>query len=73
MATTVSGEEIGRRGQEVYDRLRTLLETEENIGKIVQGSPEWEKRLWGLGKDSYGPALSLEATSRAVIYEDVLY
>jgi len=28
--------EIGRRGQEIYNnRLRTLLETEENIGKIV--------------------------------------
>ena len=35
MAAKVSGEEIGRRGQEIYDRLRALLETEENIGKIV--------------------------------------
>lgn len=36
MATKVSGEEIGRRGQEIYEsRLRALLETKENIGKIV--------------------------------------
>jgi len=36
MAAKVSGEEIGRRGQEIYEsRLRTLLETEESIGKIV--------------------------------------
>ena len=28
--------EIGERGQEIYEsRLRTLLETEENIGRIV--------------------------------------
>ena len=125
MTTKASGEEIGRRGQEIYDRLRTLLETEENIGKIVsidvesgdyeigddlvaagrrlqmrhpdarmygkrmgynavyavggslsrlaQGTPEWEQRLWSLGKDSYGTALSLEATSREVIYEDASY
>ena len=35
MAAKVSGKEIGRRGREIYERLRTLLETEENIGKIV--------------------------------------
>ena len=36
MATKYSGEEIGVRGQEIYEsRLRTLLETEDNIGKIV--------------------------------------
>lgn len=36
MATVISGEEIGRRGQEIYEnRLRALLETGENIGKIV--------------------------------------
>ncbi|MEI6430818.1 MAG: hypothetical protein WCP07_01425 [bacterium] len=36
MATTISGEEIGRRGQEIYEsRLRAVLETGENIGKIV--------------------------------------
>lgn len=36
METSVSGEEIGRRGQEIYEnRLRTLLETNDNIGKIV--------------------------------------
>ncbi len=35
-AQTLSGEEIGVRGQEIYEnRLRALLETEENIGKIV--------------------------------------
>ena len=34
--TPLSGEEIGRRGQEIYEtRLRAALETEENIGKIV--------------------------------------
>ena len=43
-----------------------------SLGRTAQGSPEWEKRLWSLGKDSYGPALSLEATSREVIYEDAL-
>ena len=32
----VSGEEIGRRGQAIYENtLRALLETEENIGKVV--------------------------------------
>ena len=31
-----TGEEVGERGQAIYEsRLRTLLETEENIGKIV--------------------------------------
>lgn len=36
MIPKVSGDEIGRRGQEIYEiRLRTLLETEENIGRIV--------------------------------------
>ena len=36
MDTKYSGEEIGRRGQEIYENhLRALLETEENIGKIV--------------------------------------
>jgi hypothetical protein len=31
-----SGEEIARRGKELYEqRLRPLIETEENIGKIV--------------------------------------
>ena len=36
MAVNYSGEEIGRRGQEIYEsRLRSLLETEANIGKIV--------------------------------------
>ena len=36
MAAKVSEEEIGRRGQEIYEsRFRTLLEIEENIGRIV--------------------------------------
>ena len=35
MAVKDSGGKIGQRGQEIYDRLRTLLETEENIGRIV--------------------------------------
>ena len=36
MATTIDEEEIGRRGQEIYaTRLRAVLETKENIGKIV--------------------------------------
>jgi len=36
MTTKESGEEIGRRGQEIYEsRLRVLLEIEENIDKIV--------------------------------------
>jgi hypothetical protein len=31
-----SGEEIGQRGQEIYEqKLRPLVETEENIGKII--------------------------------------
>jgi hypothetical protein len=31
-----SSEEIGRRGQEIYEkRLRPLVETEENVGKII--------------------------------------
>ncbi len=71
MAAKESGEEIRRRGQEIYEgRLRLLLETEENSGKLAQGSPEWKRQLWSLGKNSYGTALSLEATSREVIYED---
>ena len=36
MATTTTGEEIGRRGQEIYETtLRATLETGDNIGKIV--------------------------------------
>ena len=36
MAAEINEEEIERRGQEIYEsRLRSLLETEENIGKIV--------------------------------------
>ncbi len=36
MPSTVSGEDIGRVGQEIYEsRLRAILETEDNIGKIV--------------------------------------
>ena len=36
MTAKQGGEEIGRRGQEIYEsRLRTLLETEENSGKIM--------------------------------------
>lgn len=36
MTTIYSGEEIGQRGQEIYEsRLRKSLEIEENIGKIV--------------------------------------
>ena len=36
MATVVSNEEIGLRGQEIYEeKLRVLLETGENIGKVV--------------------------------------
>ena len=36
MATAVSNEEIGQRGQEIYEnKLRALLETSENIGKVV--------------------------------------
>ena len=74
MAAKESGEEIGRWGQEIYEsRLRTLLETEENISRIAQGSPEWEKRVRSLGKSSHGTALYLEATSREVIYEDASY
>lgn len=42
-----------------------------SLTRMMQGSPEWEKRLWSLGTDSHGTALSLEATSRGVIYEDV--
>jgi hypothetical protein len=31
-----SGEEIGRRGEEIYkQKLRALVETEQNVGKIV--------------------------------------
>jgi hypothetical protein len=41
-----------------------------SLTRLVQGSPEWEQRLWSLGKDSHGTALSLEATRREVIYED---
>jgi hypothetical protein len=34
--STLSSEEIGRRGQEIYEqKLRPLVETEENIGKII--------------------------------------
>lgn len=36
MTTTTTGEEIGRRGQEIYETtLRAALETGDNIGKIV--------------------------------------
>ena len=31
-----SGDEIGRRGEEIYDnRLKEIVETEQNIGKII--------------------------------------
>src|SRR4051812_47831112 len=33
--TGVSGEEIERRGMEIYETLRARVETEENIGKII--------------------------------------
>ena len=36
----------------------------------VQGSPEWEQRLWSLGRHSHSDPLSPDATSREVIYED---
>ncbi len=49
MAAKVGGEEIGRRGQEIYDRLRALLETEENIGKIV--SIDVESGDYAIGDD----------------------
>ncbi len=36
MNTVADREEIGRLGQEIYEsRLRAVLETEDNIGKIV--------------------------------------
>ncbi len=36
MTPTTTGEEIGRRGQEIYETtLRARLETGDNIGKIV--------------------------------------
>jgi hypothetical protein len=36
MGTVINGEEIGRRGEEIYEtRLRPLLETDTNIGKVV--------------------------------------
>ena len=36
MMTQNNGDEIGRRGLEIYEsRLRALLETDENIGRIV--------------------------------------
>lgn len=36
MTTTNTHQDIGQRGSELYEtRLRTLLETEANIGKIV--------------------------------------
>lgn len=36
MTISKNREEIGRRGQEIYEQqLRAILETEENIGKIV--------------------------------------
>jgi hypothetical protein len=35
-AERAEGEEIGRRGQEIYEqRLRPLVETPENMGKII--------------------------------------
>jgi len=34
--TRLSSEEVARRGEEIYDqRLRSLVETEENIGKLI--------------------------------------
>lgn len=36
MAQATTGlSELGRRAQALYDRLRTQIETEENIGKII--------------------------------------
>ena len=57
------------------DLLRqAVADTETQTQKtLVQGSPEWEQKLWSLGKDSHGTALSLEATSREVIYEDLAF
>ena len=49
MTTKDGGEEIGQRGQEIYDRLRTLLETEENIGRIV--SIDVESGDYEIGED----------------------
>jgi len=37
MARAISGDEIGRRRQWIYDNnLRATLETEENIGKVLR-------------------------------------
>ena len=54
------------------DLLRQALSSSETQFQQIpaQGSPEWEKRLWSLGQNFHGSALSLEATSREVIYED---
>jgi hypothetical protein len=36
LSNRITGEEIGRRGSEIYEnQLRAQLETEENIGRIV--------------------------------------
>lgn len=39
---------------------------------LVQGSPEWEAKLWNIGRGLQGPSLRLEATSRESIYGDDL-
>lgn len=44
-----SSEEIGSRGREIYQRIRPLVETEENIGKLI--SIDIETGEYAIGDD----------------------
>ena len=55
-----SGEEIERRGEELYEqRIRALVETEENVGKIL--SIDIETRDYAIGNDPVQTAGRLQA------------
>ncbi len=52
---------------------RNLEPTDIHDNPLVQGSAEWEQRLWSLGRHSPSISLSPKATSREVIYEDAVF
>jgi methanogenic corrinoid protein MtbC1 len=58
--STLSSQEIARRGKELYERsIRAKVETEENIGKIVSINVETED--YEIGDDLVETSLRLRA------------
>lgn len=69
-----SGEEIGRRGQEIYEqRLRNMVETEDNIGKII--SIDIETGDYAIAEDllTAGRALQVKHPDAAIYGKRIGY